>query len=144
MQPSNSRYCSTKIKSEAGAQSCNRLHQYSPVTVESRSLLLLGRCSRQLRESCVGAIMAYARAERLFILEHYFASTSSAAIWLQEFSIATGLMMCVKRFTCCTAALYYVEAFYCRSVMSRSQVIDEVQFEFHVKRTSYFIDVNQN
>jgi hypothetical protein len=50
------------------------------VTLESRSPLLLGRCSRQLRKSCAGANMMYSRAERVFILEHYFASKSFAAV----------------------------------------------------------------
>jgi hypothetical protein len=50
------------------------------VTLDSRSTWLLGRCSRQLRKSCAGANMAYSQAERVFILEHYFASKSSAAV----------------------------------------------------------------
>jgi hypothetical protein len=49
--------------------------------------LLLGRCSRQLRESCAGANTVYSRAERVFILEHYFASKSFAAV-REEFSNA--------------------------------------------------------
>jgi hypothetical protein len=41
---------------------------------------LLGRCSRQLRKNFAGANMVYSRAERVFILEHYFASKSFVAI----------------------------------------------------------------
>jgi hypothetical protein len=50
------------------------------VTLGSRSLWLLDRCSRQLRKSCANANMVYSRAERVFILEHYFASKSFAAV----------------------------------------------------------------
>jgi hypothetical protein len=39
----------TYQKSEAGPPRCNRL-----LTLESRSSLLLGRCSRQVRKSCAG------------------------------------------------------------------------------------------
>jgi hypothetical protein len=56
------------------------------MTFESRSPWLLGRCSRQLRKSCAGANMVYSRAERVFILEHYFASKSFAAV-REAFSI---------------------------------------------------------
>jgi hypothetical protein len=52
----------------------------SPVTLESRSPLSLGNCSRQLRKSCAGANMVYSRAERVFILEHHFASKSFADV----------------------------------------------------------------
>jgi hypothetical protein len=48
-----------------------------PVTLESRSLWLLGRCSLQLSKSCAGA---YPRAERVFILELCFASKSFVAV----------------------------------------------------------------
>jgi hypothetical protein len=44
------------------------------------SPLLLGRCSRQLRKSCAFANMVYSRAERVFILEHYFSKKSFAAV----------------------------------------------------------------
>jgi hypothetical protein len=44
----------------------------SPVTLESRS--------RQLRRSCAGANMVYSRAERVFILKHYFVPKSFAAV----------------------------------------------------------------
>jgi hypothetical protein len=40
---------------------------------------LLGRCSQQLRKSCAGVNMVYSQAERVFILENYFASKSFAA-----------------------------------------------------------------
>jgi hypothetical protein len=33
-----------------------------------------------LRKSCAGANVVYSRAERVFILEHYFASKSLAAV----------------------------------------------------------------
>jgi hypothetical protein len=56
----------------------NRRSQ-SPLTLESRSHQLLGHCSRQLRTGCAGANMLYSRAERVFILEHYFASKESSA-----------------------------------------------------------------
>jgi hypothetical protein len=50
------------------------------MTPESRSPWLLGRCSRQLGKSCAGAKMVCSRAERVFILEHYFASKLFAGI----------------------------------------------------------------
>jgi hypothetical protein len=43
------------------------------MTLESRSSLLLGRCSRQLLKSCAAANMVYSRAE------HYFTSNVFAA-----------------------------------------------------------------
>jgi hypothetical protein len=52
----------------------------SPVALESRSSCLLGHCALQLRKSCAGANMVYSRAENVSILEHYFASKSSAAV----------------------------------------------------------------
>jgi hypothetical protein len=52
----------------------------SPVALESRSPWLLGRFSRQLRKSCAGANMVYSQAELVFILEHYFALKSFAAV----------------------------------------------------------------
>jgi hypothetical protein len=52
----------------------------SPVTLESRSPLLLGRCSLQLCKSCAGANMVCSLAERVFILEHYFVPKSFAAV----------------------------------------------------------------
>jgi hypothetical protein len=52
----------------------------NPVTLDSRSPLLLGRCSRQLRQSCAGANMVYSRAERVYILKHYFVSKSFIAV----------------------------------------------------------------
>jgi hypothetical protein len=53
----------------------------SSMTLESRSPLLLGHCSRQLHKSCTGADMVYSRAECVFILEHYFTSQSFAAVY---------------------------------------------------------------
>jgi hypothetical protein len=41
--------------------------------------LLLGRSSCLLRRSCAGGNTMYSRAKRVFILENYFASKSSAA-----------------------------------------------------------------
>jgi hypothetical protein len=41
---------------------------------------LIGRCSSQLLKTCAGAKMVYLRAERVFIIEHYFASKSFAAV----------------------------------------------------------------
>jgi hypothetical protein len=51
-----------------------------PRDTESKSTWLLGRCSRQVRKSCADANMVYSRAERVFILEHYFASKSFSAV----------------------------------------------------------------
>jgi hypothetical protein len=53
--------------------------------LESRLTLLLGRCSRQLRKSCAGANMVHSRAERVFILEHWFTSKLFSAV-LEAFS----------------------------------------------------------
>jgi hypothetical protein len=61
-----------------GSTPVERTLPTSPVTLESRSPWLLGRRSRQLRNSCAGASMVYSRAERVFILEHYCASKSVA------------------------------------------------------------------
>jgi hypothetical protein len=41
---------------------------------------MLGRCSRQLRESYADANMVNSRAERVFMPEHYFAMTSCADV----------------------------------------------------------------
>jgi hypothetical protein len=41
---------------------------------------LLGRCARQLLKSCADARMVYSRTEHVFILEHRFASKSSATV----------------------------------------------------------------
>jgi hypothetical protein len=51
----------------------------APVTLESRSRFLLGRCSRQLHNICTDGNMVHSRAERVFVLKHYFASKSFAA-----------------------------------------------------------------
>jgi hypothetical protein len=56
-----------------------RLSHPPPVTLESRSPWLLGRCSRHLRKSLVGANVVYSPAESVFILGHYFALKSFAA-----------------------------------------------------------------
>jgi hypothetical protein len=66
------------MKPEAGPSLCNRLSQ-PPLTLESRSLWLLGRCSRQLCKSCAGADMVYSQVECVFILRHYFALKLFAA-----------------------------------------------------------------
>jgi hypothetical protein len=69
---------------------CEMLHRTSdldgqvndiccPVTYRL-SPWLLGRCSRQLRKSCAGPNMVYSRTERVFVLEHYFASKSFAVV----------------------------------------------------------------
>jgi hypothetical protein len=55
------------------------------VTIESRSPRLLGRCPRQLRKNCASANMAYSRAERVLILEHYFTSKLFAAVTLYSY-----------------------------------------------------------
>jgi len=41
-----------------------------PITLESRSQLLLGRCSRQLRKICAVVNIVYSGAERMFIPKH--------------------------------------------------------------------------
>jgi hypothetical protein len=70
---------SKKIQPEADSPPCNTLLT-SPVTLESSSPLLLGRFSHQLRTNRAGMNIVYSREEREFILEHYFASKSFAAI----------------------------------------------------------------
>jgi hypothetical protein len=67
----NHLYC-LQMKSEARLHPCMK--------VKLRSPWLLGRCSRQLRESSAGANMLYSRAERVFILDHYFAQKSFSAV----------------------------------------------------------------
>jgi hypothetical protein len=52
----------------------------SPVTLGSTSPWLLGRCSHQKRKSYADANTVYSRAERVFILEHYFTPKLSAAV----------------------------------------------------------------
>jgi RNase P subunit RPR2 len=55
-------------------QQWNRIHRAVtlspklPATLESRSLLLLGRSSRQLRKSCTGANTVYSQADRTLSL----------------------------------------------------------------------------
>jgi hypothetical protein len=71
-----------------------------PVTLESRSLSLLGRCSRQLRRSCADANMVYSRAEHVLVLEHYFASTSLACSVPRNFV--------TSRYTCCLIRYFLV------------------------------------
>jgi hypothetical protein len=71
--------CGTKIKPEAGPLPCNTLPT-SSVTQKWRSTWLLGRCSHQLRKSCAGANTVCSLAERVFILEHFFALKSFAAV----------------------------------------------------------------
>jgi hypothetical protein len=44
-----------------------------------RVILLLGRCSRQLRKSCASARIVYSQVERVFILEYHFALKLFAA-----------------------------------------------------------------
>jgi hypothetical protein len=51
----------------------------SPAIPDSRSPMLLGRCSFQLRKSRAEANMVHSWADRVFVLEHYFPSKSSAA-----------------------------------------------------------------
>jgi hypothetical protein len=63
------------MKSEAGP-----FHVIDfPVTLESRSHWLLGRCSRRLRRSRAGANVVRSRARRVTVPEHDVASKSSAA-----------------------------------------------------------------
>jgi hypothetical protein len=66
-------YYSTKMKSEAGPPQHDRYFP-SPQRhfLESRSPWLIGRCSSQLCKSCSREHMLHSRAERVFILTHYF------------------------------------------------------------------------
>jgi hypothetical protein len=52
----------------------------SPVTIESGSPSLLGRCLQQLRKRCTGANMMYAATQRVFVLECYPGAKPSAAL----------------------------------------------------------------
>jgi hypothetical protein len=61
------------MKLEVGPLPCKTLPT-SLMTLELRSLRLLGRCSHQLLKNCARVNMVYSRAERVFILEYYFAS----------------------------------------------------------------------
>jgi hypothetical protein len=74
------------MKAEEGPPTCNKYSQSYPVTLESRSPWLLGRCIRQLCNSCASANMVYSRAECVIIHERYFASKSFAAV-CEAFSI---------------------------------------------------------
>jgi hypothetical protein len=67
------------MKWEAGTHRISTL-PISPVTLEARQPLLLGRCSHQPRKSCSDANMVYSQAERMFVLEYYFAKKSLAAV----------------------------------------------------------------
>jgi hypothetical protein len=51
-----------------------------PVKLKPKSSWLLGRCSRQLRRNCAGGNKLYSRGKSVFIVKHYFASKSSAAV----------------------------------------------------------------
>lgn len=51
-----------------------------PVTLESKSLSLLGRCLLQLLKICEISSVVYSRAEHVFILQHCIASKSFAAL----------------------------------------------------------------
>jgi hypothetical protein len=55
------------------------------VTLDSKSPLLLGRCSRQLRRSCADASMVCSRAEYVLIFEYYFGPHAKVTALLQEF-----------------------------------------------------------
>jgi hypothetical protein len=77
-----------KQQSRTTAQKRNQ-NQVHPRVIDSPNLprdtrdkvtRLLGRCSRQLCKSCAGANIVYSRAELVFILEHYLASKSFAAV----------------------------------------------------------------
>jgi hypothetical protein len=56
--PTTITYYNTKTKSEAGPPLCNTLPNF-PVTLESRSPWLLGRCSCQLHKNCAGTNMVF-------------------------------------------------------------------------------------
>jgi hypothetical protein len=68
-------YC-TKVKSEAGWSTCNRIS----LPWHSRSHFLLGRCSLRLRKSHMDAYIVYSWAEQVSVLEYYFASKSFVAV----------------------------------------------------------------
>jgi hypothetical protein len=80
--PTTITYYGTKIKEEAGPFHKKTLPT-SPVTLDPKSPLLLGRCSSQLHKNCARANIVYSRAENVFIVdisivifetEHYFIS----------------------------------------------------------------------
>jgi hypothetical protein len=78
IQPQKIAYYGTKMKLQSSPPVCNTFPKL-PVTLESRSELLPGRCSRQLRIRRPSANTVYGY-QSVFILEHNFASKSFAAI----------------------------------------------------------------
>jgi hypothetical protein len=78
-QPNNNHVTQNKNEIRWGSTTVYSLPA-SSVTLESTSHWLPGRCSHQLRKSCAGASMVCSRAERVFVLEHNFASKSFAAV----------------------------------------------------------------
>jgi hypothetical protein len=77
--PTTITYCNIKMKPEAGPPRVID-SPILPRDTRVKVTRLLGRCSRQLRKSCARASVMYSWAERVFILEHYFASKSFAAV----------------------------------------------------------------
>jgi hypothetical protein len=59
------------------AQKCDQKQSHPPVTLESRSPCLLGRCSRSY-EKTVRVRTWYIYEQNVFILEHFFASEAFA------------------------------------------------------------------
>jgi hypothetical protein len=73
-------YYATKIISEAEPF---RVTDSPNLTADTRvkATKLPGRCTRQLRNSYAGANTVHSWAERMFILEHYFASKSFSSAY---------------------------------------------------------------
>jgi hypothetical protein len=75
--PKKITYCGTKMKSEVGPPPpCSRLSQPAPW----HSSQGYSGCYAAAHVSCAGASIVYSRAERVFILEHYFGWKSFAAV----------------------------------------------------------------
>jgi hypothetical protein len=111
-KPKTITYYGTKMKSEAGPPPRIILSPNLPRDTRIKVAWLLGRCSRQLRKRCARANMVYSRAQRVLILEHYFAQKSFSRTdfkqcisfnWIrpQEFKIVIGsVLLSVKGFMC--------------------------------------------
>jgi hypothetical protein len=77
--PKTISYYGIRTKSEAGPLPCNRLSQPPPNT-RVKVILVARPLLTPASQNCVSAKVLYSRAERLFILEHYFLSQSFAAV----------------------------------------------------------------
>jgi hypothetical protein len=76
--PGSVTYYGTKLNQQPVYRRVNSLP--TSARDDSKSPWLLGHCSRHLRKSCADANIIYSRAERVFIVEYYFASKSFAAV----------------------------------------------------------------